>query len=279
MSEYQYYEFLAIDRPLSDADMRWVRGLSTRAEITPTNFVNTYHWGDFKGDPQKMMERCFDAFVYVSNFGYSRFMLKLPLDAIDIGCAKPYCCGLGARLKKQKTCVLVEFALEGDPGDWEFDDDGTGRMSSLAPLRGDLLNGDYRSLYLAWLLNIQYEEFDDDDVEPPAPPGLRKLTAPLKALADFLHIEESLIRVAAAQSGPAINQRTTERALQMWIRGLPIHEKDSALARILSGGASTVRLELLNRFRKAKTVRSCPRKGRAPRTAVQLHKKRVQESC
>lgn len=33
MSEYQYYEFLAIDRPLSPADKRWLRTLSTRAEI------------------------------------------------------------------------------------------------------------------------------------------------------------------------------------------------------------------------------------------------------
>ena len=41
MSEYQYYEFLAIDRPLSSEDMRWVWSLSTRAQLTPTSFVNT----------------------------------------------------------------------------------------------------------------------------------------------------------------------------------------------------------------------------------------------
>jgi hypothetical protein len=50
MSEYQYYEYQAIDRPLTKQEMAEVRSLSTRATITPTRFVNVYHWGNFKGD-------------------------------------------------------------------------------------------------------------------------------------------------------------------------------------------------------------------------------------
>ena len=49
MSEYQYYEFQAIDRPLSDADRQALRRLSTRARITATSFTNEYHWGGLKG--------------------------------------------------------------------------------------------------------------------------------------------------------------------------------------------------------------------------------------
>ena len=51
MSEYQYYEFLAVDRPLTAAEQAEVRQLSTRARITATSFANEYHWGDFKGSP------------------------------------------------------------------------------------------------------------------------------------------------------------------------------------------------------------------------------------
>ena len=40
MSEYQYYESLALDRPLTDDEYDHVRALSTRAEITRTRFVN-----------------------------------------------------------------------------------------------------------------------------------------------------------------------------------------------------------------------------------------------
>ncbi|MFI6991817.1 hypothetical protein ACI2LC_09125 [Nonomuraea wenchangensis] len=43
MSEYQYYEFLAIDRPLTDKQQAEVRALSTRAHITATSFTNEYH--------------------------------------------------------------------------------------------------------------------------------------------------------------------------------------------------------------------------------------------
>ena len=60
MSEYQYYEFQAIDRPLGEADRKALRDISTRARITATSFVNSYEWGDFKGDPAKLMERWFD---------------------------------------------------------------------------------------------------------------------------------------------------------------------------------------------------------------------------
>ncbi len=43
MSEYQYYEFLAIDRPLTSEEMADLRALSTRANITPVSFTNEYH--------------------------------------------------------------------------------------------------------------------------------------------------------------------------------------------------------------------------------------------
>jgi hypothetical protein len=47
--------------------MAELRDLSTRATITSTRFVTVYHWGDFKGKPDTLMERYFDAFVYVAN--------------------------------------------------------------------------------------------------------------------------------------------------------------------------------------------------------------------
>ena len=64
MSEYQYYEFQAIDRPLDKSDLKALRALSTRARITATSFTNSYEWGDFKGDPRSLMERWFDLHLY-----------------------------------------------------------------------------------------------------------------------------------------------------------------------------------------------------------------------
>jgi hypothetical protein len=60
MTEYQSYEFVALDRPLTADEMAELRAISTRAEITPTRFWNEYHWGDLKADPADLLARYFD---------------------------------------------------------------------------------------------------------------------------------------------------------------------------------------------------------------------------
>ncbi len=87
MSEYQYYE-LQIDRPLTPEEMAELRALSMRATITSTRFQNVYHWGSFKGDPLTLVERYFDAFVYVANWGTHQFMLRLPGRLLNLQTAR-----------------------------------------------------------------------------------------------------------------------------------------------------------------------------------------------
>ncbi len=89
MSEYQYYEFQAIDRPLTEAQVRELRSCSTRAHITPTSFVNHYEWGNFKGDAQAWMETYFDAFLYLANWGTHELMLRLPPRLLDPDVVRP----------------------------------------------------------------------------------------------------------------------------------------------------------------------------------------------
>jgi hypothetical protein len=78
MSGYQYYEFLALDRPLAGKQLAELRSLPTRAEISATRFASEYHWGNFRGDPRAMMERYFDAFLYLANWGTRQLMFRLP---------------------------------------------------------------------------------------------------------------------------------------------------------------------------------------------------------
>ena len=45
MSEYQCYEFVALDRPLTAKQMAELRAISTRAEISPTRFrLDPFSW-------------------------------------------------------------------------------------------------------------------------------------------------------------------------------------------------------------------------------------------
>jgi hypothetical protein len=76
LSEFQYYEFRTIDRPLTQREMRELRDLSDRAHITATSFTNTYNWGNFRGDPLLLMEKYFDAFLYFANWGTRQLMLR-----------------------------------------------------------------------------------------------------------------------------------------------------------------------------------------------------------
>ena len=57
MSVYQYYEFRAVDRPLTEKQTTELRKVSSRGEITTSSYVNVYHYGDFRGSPKKSIEQ------------------------------------------------------------------------------------------------------------------------------------------------------------------------------------------------------------------------------
>jgi hypothetical protein len=52
-------------------------------------------------------------------------------------------------------------------------------------------------------MGIQWDQADDEDTEPPVPAGLADLSGALRAVADFLDIDEDLLAVAAEASPPA----------------------------------------------------------------------------
>ena len=134
MSEYQYYHFQVLDQPLNEQQMRELRAISTRAEITPTSFINTYNFGDLKADPRELMRTYFDAHVYVANWGTHRFMLKIPRDLLDLETAELYC-GECLDMYVGKEYVILDFVSQDDPDDYSYDDwdAGEGWMASLLP--------------------------------------------------------------------------------------------------------------------------------------------------
>lgn len=91
MSEYQYYEFRAVDRPLTNEQILELRRYSSRAEITATTFSVEYNWGDFKGDPRRWMDQYFDAFVHLANWGRRWFMLRIPSHVLNAEIVSEYC--------------------------------------------------------------------------------------------------------------------------------------------------------------------------------------------
>ncbi|MDT5322874.1 MAG: hypothetical protein QOF25_26 [Mycobacterium sp.] len=45
-----------VERSLDNDEQAEMRSMSTRAEITAIRFVNEYHWGAFRGEPNVVME-------------------------------------------------------------------------------------------------------------------------------------------------------------------------------------------------------------------------------
>ena len=248
MSEYQYYEFQAIDRPLTEREMQALRACSSRATITPTRFVNEYHWGSFKGNASQWMEKYFDAFVYVANWRTREFMLRLPRRVLPIETAKRYLRDEWRCVRAKGEHVIVSLLVEAEDSDWDGADDGSGWLASLVPIRTDIAAGDLRALYLAWLHSVQSETLPADEFEPPVPAGLADLNGPLQALVDFLGIDEDLVAAAAAGSSAAKERGPDVRRS---IEEMPEAEKTALLVRIASGAEPLPRAELLRRCRAA----------------------------
>jgi hypothetical protein len=133
--------------------------------------------------------------------------------------------GESLRVRKTAAFVILEFALESE---WDGEDDGTGWMASLMPLRSDLIRGDLRCLYLGWLRCAQDDGLDENKLEPPVPAGLEELSGPLHALIEFLKIDEDLVEVAAQASKP-LAAGPSRRELSAWIRGLREKDKNELL--------------------------------------------------
>jgi len=246
MSEYQYYEFQAIDRPLTEKEMRMLRSYSTRARITPTSFVNDYSWGSFKGDEDAWMEKYFDAFLYLANWGTCVLKLRLPTRLLDRKTARLYCVGECATAREKNGNVVLTFLSEDEEGgDWV---EGEGELSSLISVRAELARGDLRCLYIGWLLSAQSGDLDDEEIEPPLPAGLGHLSASLEGLVEFLRIDPDLLQIAAQASAP-LEARTRKPAeIRAWLSKLPAAEKDDLLARLIAGVDGALPNELLQRM-------------------------------
>ncbi len=235
MSEYQYYEFQAVDRPLTEEEQQAVARLSSRVDPHPRQAVFVYNWSDFPGDPAKILTQYYDAMLYMANWGSRRLMFRFPKSVLDLEGVRAYCQPpivedyFSFSTVGEYNILNIELHDE-EGGGWA---EGEGWLPAMIGLRDDILCGDYRALYLVWLKTLEFEDLLDSVPEPPLPPGLGKMTPALRSLVEFFEIDEMLIHVATEASAdrkPAAND---------WLRGalarLPTDERDAFLLRLAQG--------------------------------------------
>jgi hypothetical protein len=246
MSEFQYYEFQALDQPLDQAAQQALRSMSSRATITARSFTNHYEWGDFKGDSRKLVERWFDVHVYLTNWGTRRLMMRLPKRFLDRTDLAPFVGSVDwvETWTSGDNLVIDIYRGELELGEDDWNDDGSGWLATLAPLRAELLSGDLRLFYLAWLAAVQDELLPDHAHEPL--PGIAPLTPALEAFADFFQIDGDLVH-AAAESGGRDTELSMDKRRDA-VAAIPEQEKTELLFRVLNGD-NYVGAELRSRVR------------------------------
>src|ERR1700730_7113285 len=202
MSEYQHYEFMTIDRPLTKAQLDAVNALSSHIEASPTHALIIYHWGDFKHDPIDVLHEFFDGFLYWANWGSPQLAFRfphgiLPADLIDGYDLEDF---VTFTRSPDYDILDIQFGEMEAPNEWtEYE------LGSLIPIRDELMEGDLRALYIVWLVaqrtmeGYDGEEDDDDedenedeeeDYEISVPPGFDTLTAAQYSLAELLQLPE-----------------------------------------------------------------------------------------
>lgn len=242
-----------------------VRTLSRRVEPTPVQAIFTYSYGDFPGDPLALLDRHYDAMLYLANWGARELAFRFPRGLLDLEPIQQYYWAadeITLKTTEQHVVLAIHFDDEGG-GEWI---EGEGLLAILAPLREDILRGDLRALYLAYVKAAQYADDTDDEelndgleyldaetaedegapVELPAPPGLDRLSTPLRAFVEFFAIDADLIARAAASS-PALER--SDEDVERRVALLPDAERAAWLVR-LARGEPHLDVQLLRRLRE-----------------------------
>ena len=279
MSEYQYHEWQTLERPLTAAEQKAVNELSSHIDVTATQASVTYNWSSFRHDPLNVLAKYFDAYLYLANWGTRRLAFRFPQKLVEVVAIEAYCDEYHTNIKTIGDVQILEFDMGEEDGFDEWIDE-RGLLSTLANLRDDIIQGDYRTLYLAWLKGMtlesdNYDEDEDDpdnffnDPEPALPAGLKHLTPPLNAFTDFFEIDPFLV-AAAAELSPSLSS-TQQADFAPLISRLTRPECDEFLLKIVNAepGAVAALRKKLSSFEKPKpSIQSNPRTfGNLLRTA------------
>ncbi|EFH89199.1 hypothetical protein [Ktedonobacter racemifer] len=220
MSEYQRYEFMTSDRPLTRAQLDAVNALSSHIEASSTHALIEYQWGNFKHDPIKVLYTFFDGFLYWANWGSPELALRFPHGILPAELINGYDLDEFVTFTRHPDYDILDihFGEMESPDEWiDYE------LGSLISIRDELMDGDLRSLYVVWLASQRMmgngDEEDDEINVPPVPPAFSKLTAAQQALAELLQVPQELL-AAAAQHSQA-TAPSTDDDVAAWVKLLP----------------------------------------------------------
>lgn len=146
MSEYQYYEFCKINKPLIAEARKEMYSLSSRANVSTHGASYVYNYGDFPGDPKELLLKYFDVFFYISSWGSIQLMFKYSDEHVDEHGMKKFSAKHIISCEKQKKYTLLDINFNNEDGfGWL---EGEGMLFELLPLYDEIKSGNYQFLRL-----------------------------------------------------------------------------------------------------------------------------------
>src|SRR5947209_14735371 len=268
MSEYQRYEFMTIDRPLTRAQLDAVETLSSHIEASSTHALIEYHWGDFKHNPISVLHEFFDGFLYWANWGSPKLAFRFPHGILPADLIEGYDLEDFVTFTRYKDYDILDIHF----GELEAPDIWTEyELGSLIAIRDELMEGDLRALYIVWLAaQIMIEGYDEEENEneeedweisvPPVPPGFGTLTAAQYSLAELWQVPQELLIAAARHSKAAAP--STGDDVAAWVKLLPPDRQNDYLVRLAHNepGLSRLLVRELRELGQDKT-RAAPSTG------------------
>ncbi len=211
MSEYQHYEFHTVGRRLSGKARTQVRALSSHITVNSSSAWIDYHWGDFKHDPLKVLEKYFDVFVYDSNWGSQQLAFRWDAGSVDFEELKRFAVDEIITVSKKKESIFFHAAFDENIQDYLFDgedeDDGI-RFAAFTDFVGHVQAQDERSLYLLWLKAVELAGEDASRLPPPA--GMRNLNEAQKMLLRFVGVDDEILTKVRKNSEPIPKRKGKE---------------------------------------------------------------------
>jgi len=284
MSEYQRYEFMTSDRPLTRVQLDAVNALSSHIEASSTHALIEYHWGNFKHDPIDVLHKFFDGFLYWANWGSPELALRFPHGILPGDLIDGYDLDDFVTFTRYADYDILDihFGEMEAPGEWI-----NYELGSLIAMRDELMEGDLRALYIVWLAGqIMVEGYDEEDDEeedweisvPPVPPGFGTLTAAQQALAELLQVPQELLLAAARHSSAAVSMSSTEEDVAAWVKLLPPERSDDYLVRLARNepGLSRLLAKELRELSQDKTRATPPTGERVTYATLVAESKAIQ---
>ena len=236
MSEYQYYKFERLDGYLEAKARQALRIISSRAEISTTSFQVYYTYGDLKAEPTELMLNYFDIGFYYANWGSIYSYIKLPIGTVPdalLGFASD-----GLEVYECDEWQLLVFSIE-EYDEYFDDEDAEDFFQSLVALRGALMLGDWRVIYLMWLKECDY----NDELEriPLIQFDFQHLSEELQAFSGLYDIPLAWVKALAM----VLNAQSSHQAKQaqfqfdVWLNNLTEADKHTLLSTLFEQGQLT----------------------------------------